>query len=235
METVFNSREAAVIIVAGGSGTRMGSALPKQFLPIGGIPILAFTVNAFKQALKDAQIIVVAPEIWMDDSREVLRKYSEDVKVDWALGGLTRTDSVISGLEKVEPHRNFIGIQDAVRPFVSGNLINSCFEAAASFGNATPCVAAKDSYRIIEGNTNKVIDREPLRMIQTPQVFRTDELKRAYEVWPKEAPATDDATVFEASGKRVHLIEGEYTNIKITTPEDLEWANFWVGGRLSRQ
>lgn len=222
----------SVILVAGGTGTRMGSPLPKQFLKIKDTPVLVQTVRIIKTALPQSQLIVVAPKIWMEQTQAILLEYLPDLQCDFAIGGTTRTDSVISGLSLVNKASQLIGIHDAVRPFVSEALIIRCFALAAKLGNAIPAVAAKDSYRMVyEDGSSEVLDRDSLRHIQTPQVFKAELLKEAYTNWPKDSSATDDASVFEAYGHKINLVEGEYTNIKLTTAEDLAWANHWVSSQ----
>ena len=212
----------AVIIVAGGGGKRMGGALPKQFRMLTTEPILCRTINRFHEALPEAQLIVVLPDehipFW-----ENLKARFEVARHTVVSGGAERFDSVKNGLKAVGYDVELVAVQDGVRPLASPTMIRRAVEEAATAGSAIPVVEAVDSYRIVEEERSKIIDRRPLRIVQTPQVFRRALLDEAYEQ-PFNPLFTDDASVVEAMGVAVHLCAGERSNLKITTPEDLVLA-----------
>lgn len=204
------------IIAAGGSGQRMGAATPKQFLEIQGRPVLWHTVHAFTEAFADMNVVVVAPAATLQEARQICSAFPRVTVVE---GGSTRFQSVSKGLKMVQ-EESVVFVHDAVRCLVTPELIRRCYEQAVSKGSAIPSIAVNDSIRVVEGEGHKVIDRNLVRIIQTPQTFLSRILLPAFEV--HDDPAfTDEATVVEASGVAVHLIEGEQTNIKITRPVDL--------------
>jgi 2-C-methyl-D-erythritol 4-phosphate cytidylyltransferase len=207
------------IIVAGGTGKRMGEALPKQFLKLGGTPILIHTLQAFNSADPDIELILTLPqeEIQFWDELNIWHQNYLEHKV--VAGGETRFHSVKNALEHVK--EGLVAVHDGVRPFVSAKTINQSFEKALEDKAIVTAVFMKDSVRQIDENGNsKNIDRSTLRLIQTPQTFDVKLLKSAYDT-PFNPSFTDDASVVEAYGHKVSLIDGEYQNIKITTPEDL--------------
>ncbi len=213
----------AVIIVAGGSGRRMGSAIAKQFMFLDSQPILAHTINQFNRALPEAKIIVALPgadiPYWQNLSA---RFYVAPHKV--VKGGKERYDSVRSALEALLEDGEgieIVAVHDGVRPLVSQELILRTVEAASIYGSAIPVVEATDSFRtILKNGGSQIVDRRPLRHVQTPQVFDHRLLRRAYQ---GEIPqsTTDDASLVERTGHSLHLVEGEWSNIKITRAEDL--------------
>ena len=208
-----------VIIVAGGSGKRMGSSLPKQFSFVGGEPILARTINAFRRALPTSRIVVVLPAEYVEFWKNLSARF-EVAKHSVVEGGKERFYSVRNGIEALSDAVDLIAVQDGVRPFASKEMILRTVECASKNGSAIPVVNAVDSYRMIEGEESHIIDRTPLRIVQTPQIFAAAVLRTAYDT-EFRAEFTDDASVVEYSGEKVALCEGEYTNIKITTPADL--------------
>ena len=207
------------IIVAGGTGSRMGSNLPKQFLPLKDKPVLYYSVKAFLDAYDDLQIILVLPIAFTDIGQEIIDAYFENERILLTNGGDTRFDSVKNGLNLVK-EESIIFVHDAVRCLVSVDLIHRCFEVAMRTGSAVPAVPFKDSVRVINGDGSEAIDRSRLAIIQTPQTFHSKILLPAYEIDYKDK-FTDEATVVEAYGLNVSLTEGEETNIKITRPIDL--------------
>ena len=211
-----------VIIVAGGSGKRMGGALPKQFSIIGGKPILAHTINAFRKALPASRIVVVLPAEYIEFWKNLSARF-EVAKHSVVEGGKERFYSVKNGIEALSDAVDLIAVQDGVRPFATKELILRTVACAAENGSAIPVVKAVDSYREVEGDTSHIIDRTPLRIVQTPQIFAAPVLRAAYDT-EFRAEFTDDASVVEFSGERVALCEGDYLNIKITTPNDLALA-----------
>lgn len=214
-----------IIIVAGGKGLRMGSELPKQFIAIGGKPVLMRTIEAFYAFDKDINIILVLPASHQDYWSKLCSKYEFSIIHKIADGGKTRFHSVKNGLALVGD--GVVGVQDGVRPFGSKEMIKRCFDAAKSHQAVIPVIDSTDSLREITGEEqSKIVDRSKIRLVQTPQVFHADILKTAYATEFNES-FTDDASVVEAIGVHVHLVKGEVTNIKITTPLDLK-----IGGLI---
>ena len=208
-----------VIIVAGGSGRRMGGALPKQFMMLDNEPILARSINRIHEALPAAEIVVVLPEEHVELWKNIAARF-DVARHKIALGGKERFHSVKNGLAALSEGVRTIAIHDAVRPLASKKLIIKLLLAAEKSVAVIPAVAPIDSYRIVEGDDSRIIDRSALRMVQTPQVFHAEALRAAYEQ-PFSSTFTDDASVMEAAGHKVTLVEGERENIKITTPSDM--------------
>lgn len=211
-----------IIIVAGGSGKRMGGTLPKQFAIVGGEPILARTINTFHRALPTSRIVVVLPaeqvEFWRNySSRFAVAKHSI------AEGGAERFHSVRNGIEALSEGVDLIAIHDGVRPLVTEEMILRAVECAAKHGSAIPVVEIVDSIRAVEGDTSHIVPRATLRAVQTPQIFAAPTIRAAYDTAFCES-FTDDASVVEALGESITLCQGERSNIKITTPEDLAVA-----------
>jgi len=206
------------VIVAGGSGVRMGSAVPKQFLHLKGKPIIWHTVQQFIYAYLDIQIVLVLPASYLQEAATYFET-DQLSNIQFVEGGSTRFDSVKNGLQKVtEP--SVIFVHDGVRCLVSANLIKKCYKEAMVFGSAIPAVTATDSIRLVTGEAHQVIDRNRIKIIQTPQTFLSTVLIPAFDR-PYQDSFTDEATVVEAAGHSVRLIEGEYSNLKITRPQDL--------------
>lgn len=212
------------IIVAGGSGKRFGSELPKQFLPLDGKAVLMRTIEKFEQA--GASIVVVLPaehqEMWMTMCKESNFSVTHIV----ATGGKTRFESVKNGIAAIESlyGSDLVAVHDGVRPMVSVELINRCYNTAQQSGSAIPVINPSDSIRqVLDDGTSRQLLRSSLRSVQTPQTFRAELLLGAYDV--EESPLfTDDASVVERAGHQVSLVEGEVTNLKITTPIDMTIA-----------
>jgi len=206
------------IIVAGGTGTRMESEIPKQFLLLNGLPILMHTLRAFEQY----PITLVLP----DDQRAYWTQLCQqhDFKVEHQVvsGGSTRFQSVKSGLESIPDH-GLVAIHDGVRPLIDSVTINQSFELAGAHGSAIATVSLKDSIREVTNGANKAKNRADYRLIQTPQTFDIALIKQAY-LCGESSAFTDDASVMENLGESIHLFEGSYANIKITTPVDLKIA-----------
>lgn len=215
-----------VIIVAGGKGLRMGGEIPKQFLPIGGKPVLMRTVEAFYQTDAETGIVLVLPKEQQDYWKELCRQYDFRISYTLADGGRTRFHSVQNGLQAVPEEGSdvLIAVHDGVRPFVSSQVIQACFDEAARQGSVVPVLDMVDSVRQLSADgSSMAVDRSRLKLVQTPQTFRADVLKRAYSQDLTEL-FTDDASVVEASGVSVALVPGNRENIKITTPFDLKIA-----------
>ena len=221
-----------VIIVAGGKGLRMGGEIPKQFLPIGGKPVLMRTVEAFYQAEAEIGIVLVLPHEQQDYWRELCRQYDFQLPYVLSDGGQTRFHSVQNGLRMIPDGEAdaLVAVHDGVRPFVSAQVIQTCFDEAARQGAVVPVLDMVDSVRrLSDDGDSKAVDRSRLKLVQTPQTFRADILKKAYSKDFTEL-FTDDASVVEASGFSVALVNGNRENIKITTPFDLKIAEALLKG-----
>lgn len=211
----------AVIIVAGGRGTRMGGELPKQFRLIQKKPVLAHTLLRFHEFDPELQIVVVLPENWMNYWVEAC-KYLKLPAHKIAKGGKERFHSVKSGLEVLE-ESDIIGVHDAVRPLVSTETLRRCFDLAAVKGSAVPAVPLADSLRKMVPHGSEAVDRSAFVAVQTPQCFQTALLRQAYQQVHRD-DFTDDASVAESAGIEIHLTAGNAENIKLTTPVDLHLA-----------
>jgi 2-C-methyl-D-erythritol 4-phosphate cytidylyltransferase len=216
----------SIIIVAGGSGLRMGHDIPKQFLLIAGKPVLMHTIQRFFDFDNSLQIIVVLPELQVGYWQSLCAEHRFTVSHEIAFGGSTRFHSVANGLAMAVPG-NLIGIHDGVRPFVSNQTLNGCFEMAAQQGNAIPVIDVHESVRQLKGEKSESVDRSQYRLVQTPQVFQWQQISKAYQL-PYEAGFTDDASVVEKAGFDIHLTAGNRENIKITTPIDLKMGELFA-------
>lgn len=215
-----------VVIVAGGSGRRMHSVVPKQFLILGGMPVVARTINTFAEAMPGAEIVVVLPKGDIEMWRNLAARF--DVAVHRTVaGGKERFDSVKCGLEALSDEVEYVAVHDGVRALVSKKLIIRTMLDAERSGASIPVVDVVDSYRRVEGEESVIVPRSELRIVQTPQVFRASLLREAY-CQPFNAAFTDDASVVESLGHKISLVEGERANLKLTTPDDLEWAEWWL-------
>jgi 2-C-methyl-D-erythritol 4-phosphate cytidylyltransferase len=207
------------LIVAGGKGTRINSKLPKQFIGVNGNPILLITVEAFFKYSESISVVLVLPENDFGIWQSICKEFNFTKLIVLQQGGETRFQSVKNGLSKIDGE-GLVAIHDGVRPMVSPDLIGASFRLAAVHGSAVAAVRLKESIRVIDQDNTKAVDRSHYRLIQTPQTFNLQLIKKAYEI--KEDPSlTDDASVAERSGHKISLFEGSYQNIKITTPEDL--------------
>lgn len=210
------------VIVAGGSGSRMGGEIPKQFLLLNGLPILFRSINAFVNYNSQINIVVVAPKAHVQTIYNLKRQHNFSQDFTLVDGGATRFLSVKNGLREV-PNNCLVGIHDAVRPLVSKETLQKAFDSAEQKGNGIPAIGVFDSLRKVKENKNKAVDRNLYQIIQTPQVFKSSLIKEAFAEATK-TDFSDDATVFEAFGKSIFLTEGNRENIKITTPVDLKIA-----------
>jgi len=207
------------VIVAGGKGVRMGAAVPKQFLPLHGRPMLYYSIQAFLTAYPDIQLILVLPANMLSYAQIVLTSFTTAIDLTIVAGGETRYHSVQNGLKAIEGS-GIVFIHDGARPLISVPLIEACYEQALQHGSAIPVIPVAESIRRIAGEHSTPVDRDSLRVIQTPQTFQTDVIIPAFQQsW--QAAFTDEATVLEAFGGSVNLIPGERANIKVTTPEDM--------------
>ncbi len=219
------------IIVAGGTGQRMGSVIPKQFLEIQGKAILLHTIDQFTAAFSDIELVVVLPADYIEEGKALLQKNGYTHQIQLVEGGETRYQSVKNGLTKVT-ESSIVFVHDAVRCLLTPALIQRCYQQAFEKGSAIPAVSATDSVRIVEGEDNRVLDREQVMLIQTPQTFQSDILLDAFK--QSYIPLfTDEANAVEANGKKVFLVDGEFENIKITRPLDLTIAEHILAKRFS--
>lgn len=211
-----------VIIVAGGKGLRMGSDIPKQFLPVCGSPVLMRTLQVFHSYDEGMQIILVLPAHQRDYWHQLCHDYQFNIPHLLANGGATRFDSVKNGLSLIaDDEKGFVAVHDGVRPFVSPTTLQRCFQRAKETEAVVPAVPSAESLRQIkDGEQSVAVDRSLYRLIQTPQVFTISLLKAAYSL-PFRTTFTDDASVVESYGHQVVMVDGNVENIKITTPFDL--------------
>lgn len=217
------------VIVAGGSGKRMGAGIPKQFLELGGRPLLMNTIERFKSFDTSIEIITVLPENQIRHWLELQSKYEFTISQTMVKGGNSRFHSVRNGLEFVDTP-SLVAIHDGVRPFVSIETIKRCFDAASRLGNAIPVIPPSDTLRLMADDASTPLNRLHVRLVQTPQVFNTELIKNAYR--QEYSPEfTDDATVLEKTGVRINLVEGNRENIKITNPEDMLISNAFLNKR----
>lgn len=197
----------------------MKSAIPKQFIELQGKPILMHTLQKFFDALPAAILIVVLAKEYEDTWKTLCKQHQFSIVHTLTTGGATRYESVKNGLELV-PDAAVVGIHDAARPLVSTATIVKAFEEAELMGNASPAIPLTDSIRRVKGKENTAVDRNQYTIVQTPQCFQSHLIKKAF-LKPYQTDFTDDATVLEAFGEKIHLIEGNRENIKITTSQDL--------------
>lgn len=222
------------IIVAGGSGSRMKSEIPKQFLKINGLPVLAHTIGAFRSYSHTLRIIVVLPKDQFFAWKELCRSHTFEEEYTLIPGGETRFHSVKNGLDSIKDAKGLVTVHDGVRPVISKEIIRNCFGAAAECGTAIASVPLKDSIRQIEESvSSKAMNRDNFRLIQTPQTFRLEWMRDAF-LNTYQSTFTDCASVLESAGYPIHLVDGSYENIKITTPEDLPLAEIFLKGLSSK-
>ena len=217
-----------IIVVAGGKGLRMGSDIPKQFLPIGGKPVLMRTLERFREYSDDIQIILVLPEAQQEYWHQLCDEYHFDVEYTLANGGQTRFHSVQNGLAKVpDDAQGVVGVHDGVRPFPSIEVIKNCYETARTAKAVIPVIPVVETVRHLDGDSSLTVPRDEYRLVQTPQTFDIQLLKAANKQ-PYNDGFTDDASVVEAFGHKITLVEGNRENIKITTPYDLKIAEILI-------
>lgn len=218
-----------VIIVAGGKGLRMGGDIPKQFLPVGGKPVLMRTIERFRAFSASLRIILVLPKAQQDYWRSLCEEYSFSVPHTVADGGATRFHSVQNGLALIpDDEEGVVGVHDGVRPFVSTEVIARCYDAARTAKAVIPVSPVVETLRYVGGDgADRNVLRSDFRLVQTPQTFDIQLLKRANRQ-PYSEAFTDDASVVEGIGATVTMVEGNRENIKITTPFDLKVAEVLV-------
>ena len=221
------------IIVAGGKGLRMGGELPKQFIPVVGRPVLMRTLDAFHTFDSAIEIILVLPRDHQPYWKELCREYQFAVPHRIADGGATRFHSVQNGLALVDEPEALVAVHDGVRPFVSAEVIEACYREAEAHGAVVPVIPVVETVRHLLPEGSETVPRDAYRLVQTPQTFSASLLRRAYEQPFCEA-FTDDASVVEAFGHAVHLVEGNRENIKLTTPYDLIVAKALVEAAIAK-
>ncbi len=209
-----------IIIVAGGSGKRIKSNIPKQFIEVNGKALIIYTIEKFLSYNPEIKICIVVHKDYLQHLNDLLKKYFPDKYINTTIGGDTRFYSVKKGLDLIEPSLAIVGIHDAARPMVSIDTIKRCYETAAQKGNAIPVVNVSESIRVIENNSNKAVNRANYKVIQTPQCFNAGLIKKAFEQDYSNL-FTDDASVLEKTGEKIFLVEGNTENIKITHDTDL--------------
>lgn len=208
-----------IIIVAGGSGKRMNTTIPKQFLELNGKPILMHTIEKFTTAITEINIVLVLSLSYQEHWKTLCIKHGFTKPCQLTDGGETRFQSVKNGLALI-PENCLVGIHDAARPLVNAQTIINTFETANQKGNASPAIPLNESIREVKNNTNKAVDRNLFFIVQTPQCFHSNLIKKAF-LQDYRDTFTDDASVLEANGEKINLINGNPENIKITTSLDL--------------
>ena len=217
------------IVVAGGSGTRMGGSLPKQFMLLRDKPVLYYTLKVFLEAYDDLEIVLVLPVDYTDMGQEIIDAFFDKERIRITAGGDTRFQSVKNGLSLID-EESIIFVHDGVRCLVTKEMIQRCYLQAVETGTAIPVVPSKDSIRLITEEGNEALDRNKVMLVQTPQTFHSKILLSAFQIDYKDK-FTDEATVVEAYGMKVSLVEGEENNIKITRPVDLLIAESILNGQ----
>lgn len=207
------------VLVAGGSGSRMKSDLPKQFILLKNKPLLVYTIESFFKAASDINIILVLPEQHLQKGKDIVAQYFNDKEIIITSGGATRFHSVKNGLMQIN-EEGIVLVHDAVRSLVSVDLIQRSLNEVIIKKAIIPAISSKDSVRLVDGEKNKSISRDTVMLVQTPQTFFSEDLKKAFEVEYNDS-FTDEASVMEAAGFQIHIIAGDENNIKITHPIDL--------------
>ncbi len=223
--------KAAAVIAAGGKGVRMGGATRKQYLFLDGKPVLARSAALFLDHGAVDQVVLVVPAGDIESTAELLRPYCPSGSYKLVEGGATRQDSINNGLAALQPEADLICVHDAARPLASRDLLDSLLESALRYGAAVPVITLSDTAKEVDraGFVVSTPPREALRLVQTPQVFRRDIITNAYRnAYRDGLAATDDAALVELSGNPVATVPGELSNLKITSPRDLDLASFWL-------
>lgn len=222
--------QLSIVIVAAGSGTRLGSNIPKQFLQLGKMPVFCWSLETFcslEKIIKD--IVVVVSKDFVELTQELVKPYAQRSNIKVVSGGSQRHESVLNGILATERAVEWVAVHDAARPFVTSELVEQLFESALCFGAAVPGVSVQDTIKRVDdaGFIEKNIERHGLWAIQTPQVCKKNDLLCAYEVASKQVvTATDEAGLLELIGVSVHIVQSTPENFKITTPYDFEVAQY---------
>ena len=212
------------LIVAGGSGSRIGGPIPKQFLLLNGRPMLMYTIEKFHD-ISD-RVIIVLPEIHSAFWQQLCIEHQFTLSVTLVYGGDTRAASVKNGLAVIE-EESIVAVHDAARPLVSKKLIDKLYISAANHGNAIPVIPVGETMRMVDGEHNYVVDRSQFRLVQTPQCFKTEMLLKSFHMVDYQN-FTDDSSLYQAAGHQIHLEEGEPFNIKVTHPNDFLFAEYYL-------
>lgn len=228
--TMTNDLTNYAIIVAGGTGTRMGTTVPKQFLSLNGLPVLMHTLLAFYNSASKPEIILALHGNFHDYWKQLCNTHNFNLPHTLLEGGETRFHSVKAAFEKVTDANSIVAVHDAVRPLTLNTLIDAAYWQAAEKGNAVVAVKSRDSVRQVKGDTSSSLNRDEIYLVQTPQIFQYSQLQSAYLQSFSDA-FTDDASVVESAGFGIHLIEGDHQNIKITFPEDVGIAELILKNR----
>ncbi len=223
MPDPINSHKNYAIIVAGGSGSRMNSAIPKQFLLLNGVPVLLHTLMAFSNSKARPQLILVLNSNYHNYWSELCQKFNFITQHTLVAGGENRFQSVKNGLDTITDQEAVVAVHDAVRPLTPLSIIDHSYTYAQKNGNAITAIKSRDSIRQMQGSHSVSLLRDDIYLIQTPQTFKLEQLTKAYQQ-PYSTKFTDDASVVESSGEKINLTEGSYENIKITFPEDIAIA-----------
>ncbi len=226
MDQLIVEMHNTVIIVAGGSGKRMDSTLPKQFMELDNKPVLMHTITRFYSFDNNIHIVLVLPHKQVSLWKSLCKMHNFELQHDIVEGGETRFHSVKNGLCTIMGS-TVVGIHDGVRPCVSVETIKNCYQAAHSYGNAIPVLPVNESVRMKENDTNRSFDRSKLWLVQTPQVFRFEIIRGSFEQEYRES-FTDDANVVESAGHEINMVDGNRENIKITTRSDLLVAEAFI-------
>lgn len=223
MSQITNLKSTYAIIVAGGSGTRMGSTIPKQFISANGLPLLMHTLLAFYNSASKPQLILALHADFHDFWKQLCNTHNFNIQHTLVKGGETRFHSVKAAFDTISDTNCVIAVHDAVRPLISSVLIDKAYQQATEKGNAIVAVKSRDSVRMIKDDTSLSLRRDDIYLVQTPQIFQYGQLKAAY-LQEYTDTFTDDASVVESAGFAIHLVEGDHQNIKITFPEDIAIA-----------
>ncbi|MCF8227724.1 MAG: 2-C-methyl-D-erythritol 4-phosphate cytidylyltransferase [Bacteroidales bacterium] len=226
----MSRKEKYLVIVAGGTGKRMQSAIPKQFLRLLDKPVLMHVFDRFYAWDPGFKFILVLPGKHIDHWKKLIEEYDFRIPHITLAGGKERFESVQIGLNAIDAPVGFVGIHDGVRPLVTNQLIQRVFENAEQLGNAVPVVPVRESVRWMEKDQSKILDRSKIRLVQTPQVFDLALIKEAYRQ-DYRPEFTDDATVLESAGYKINLVEGDPANIKITETVDLKMAGYLISSQ----
>jgi 2-C-methyl-D-erythritol 4-phosphate cytidylyltransferase len=208
-----------VVIVAGGNGSRMNTGTPKQFLLLNGKPVLYYTIHTFIKAYAGIEIVLVLPKTHLAEGEQLINSFFKVNTIQIVEGGETRFNSVQNGLKNIKDEC-VVFVHDGVRCLLTVDLIHRCYETALEYGSAIPVIDSKDSVRILKEDSNEALDRTMIKLVQTPQTFKSSFLLPAFKV-AYDSSFTDEASVVEAAGRSIHLVKGEENNIKITQPIDL--------------
>ncbi len=226
---------AASVVVAAGKGSRMGTSVKKQYLDLKGVPILIRTLKIFEESDEISETILVVSSEDIKYAQDLVDKYNLKKVFQIIPGGKTRSESVYNGLKKVSGDCDLVAVHDGARPLLSKSTLKKCIDFSKKHNSAVAAVKVKDTIKIVEENNviNKTLPRNKLWAVQTPQIFNRNLLLKCYKMAMAEGvSATDDASILEYYGYEVKVVEGEYDNIKITTPEDIILAERIVGERL---